>query len=74
MTRSSAGARRRPSTSPFADAIPAAVEHFAVGDRVTHDEFGLGMIMYTAGTAAVDAEFASGRVRILAPFAKLTKL
>jgi hypothetical protein len=74
MTRSSSGARRRPSASPFADAVPADVEQFNVGDRVTHEEFGLGTVVHTAGTTAVDAEFSSGRVRILAPFTKLTKL
>jgi len=50
------------------------VEQFAVGDRVTHDEFGLGTVVNTDGNVAVDAVFGTGRVRVVTPFAKLTKL
>ncbi len=75
MTKS-AGARRYLPSSPFnvpaADAPP--IEVFEVGDRVSHDQFGLGRVIAVEGEAAVLIDFAGRQGRILSPFTKLTKL
>ena len=68
------GQRRYLSASPFNRLEPAQVtEQFAVADRVTHDEYGLGRVVQ-ADDAAVIVDFGSQRVRILSPFPKLTKI
>ena len=44
-----------------------------VGDRVSHDSYGLGRVVgVDAGGATVD--FGGGTVRITTPFRKMTKL
>jgi hypothetical protein len=70
-----AGPRRHLPTSPFnaPDPEPPA-ERFAVGDKVTHDKYGLGTVTdVTEGTALV-IDFGSHVQRILTPSAKLSKL
>lgn len=49
------------------------MEEFAVGDRVTHDTYGLGRIV-AQEEAAVTVDFGSHQVRVASPFSKLTKL
>ena len=49
------------------------VEVFEVGDRVTHDAFGLGRIVNVEATA-VTVDFAGRRARITSPYPKLTGL
>ena len=71
-TRSAAKRRHLPS-SPFNNEPERVIEEFAVGERVTHDTYGLGRII-GAEESAVTAEFGSQRVRIVSPFQKLTKL
>ena len=67
--------RRRPAGSPFVDAEPPTVETYAVDDRVTHDQAGLGRVVAVeAEGAAVLVDFGSHRLRVVTPFAKLTKL
>jgi hypothetical protein len=56
----------RPATAP--------VEQFAVRDQVTHDKYGLGWVVLIEDDEAVIVEFGSRKVRILPPFARLTKL
>ncbi|WP_441250959.1 hypothetical protein [Kitasatospora sp. McL0602] len=72
MTNSAAPRRHLP-TSPFRAAAPPTPKHFAVGDRVSHDEYGLGRIISVEGDGniAVLADFGSHQERITAPFAKL---
>ncbi|MEU1281101.1 hypothetical protein [Streptomyces sp. NPDC005805] len=73
----SAGSRRQLATSPFNRPAPEAppVELYAVGDRVSHDQFGLGRVLAVEGdNAAVLVDFASRHGRIVNPFTKLTKL
>jgi hypothetical protein len=65
---------RRPAGSPFKTAPPVPVEVFEVGDRVTHDRCGLGRVVNVEGDSAVHVEFASQTVRVVAPFAGMTKL
>jgi len=67
-------ASRRLSTSPFKVQPAPAVENYAVGDRVTHDTYGLGRIAAVEGDAAVVVDFAAGQARLTTPFRKLTKL
>lgn len=50
------------------------IEDFAVGDRVTHDKFGLGRVI-TQESAAVVVDFGEAqRARIVSPYTRLTKI
>jgi hypothetical protein len=72
---SAAKTRRYLPTSPFKPPPEAPpVERYALDDLVTHDKYGLGRVMLVEGDAAVVVDFAPRMVRILAPFAKMTKL
>lgn len=69
------GYRRHLASSPFPPpAHPPPVEAFTERERVSHDRFGVGRIVRVEGIAAVVVDFGDKRVRILAPFNKLTKL
>ncbi|MFF2326111.1 MULTISPECIES: hypothetical protein [unclassified Streptomyces] len=75
--KQSAGSRRHLPSSPFNRPTQAAppVESFDVGDRVSHDQFGLGRVLAVEGdNAAVLIDFAGRQGRILSPYSKLTKL
>ena len=50
------------------------MEQFAVHDRVTHDEHGLGVVVATEAATAVTVDFGSQTARLMSPFRKLTKL
>ncbi|MDH6120188.1 hypothetical protein [Kitasatospora sp. GAS204B] len=65
--------RRHLPTSPFRVATPPPAKRFAVGDRVSHDEFGLGRTISVEGDGAIAVlvDFGSRQERITAPFAKL---
>ncbi|MEU0986904.1 MULTISPECIES: hypothetical protein [unclassified Streptomyces] len=72
----SAESRRHLPTSPFnrAQAGPP-IEEYAVGDRVSHDQYGLGrVIAVESGNAAVHVDFAGRKGRIPSPYTKLAKL
>ena len=71
---SSAGSRRHLASSPFKPPVPEVVQTFEVGERVTHDAYGLGRVVTVEGEAAVVVDFGSSRVRLPRPFAKLHKL
>jgi hypothetical protein len=62
--------------SPFNASRAAAKkpEHYAVGDRVTHDRHGLGRVTHVEGDAAVHVDFGSGSQRLTTPTSKLHKL
>lgn len=67
---------RRPkhlSSSPFKPAAEPVVEVFEVGDRVTHDLYGLGQVTHV-DSQAVTADFGSQSVRIAHPYPKLHHL
>ncbi|WP_327068219.1 hypothetical protein OG500_21030 [Kitasatospora sp. NBC_01250] len=72
MPNSSAPRRHLP-TSPFRAETPAPAKRFAAGDRVSHDQYGLGRAISVEGegTTAVVVDFGSRQVRIVAPFTKL---
>ena len=65
--------RRHLPNSPFAPDPEPVIEEFAVGDRVTHDLYGLGKIT-NVEESAVTVDFAGKPVRVLSPFTKLTGL
>jgi hypothetical protein len=73
MNTRSAAQRRHLSSSPFNAQPQRPIERFAVRDRVTHDKYGLGVIVGEE-EAAVTVDFGSHRVRVPSPFQKLTKL
>jgi hypothetical protein len=71
----SAGNRRYLPSSPFKPPPPPPpVEQYAVLDLVTHDKYGLGRVILVEGETAVVVDFATKKVRIMAPFAMMTKL
>jgi len=67
--------RRHLATSPFGapDPDPPA-ERFSVGDRVTHDKYGLGTVTGVEEGTALLIDFGSCVQRIMTPSAKLSKL
>lgn len=71
-----AAARRYLPASPFN--VPATpeppVEQFVVGDRVSHDKYGLGSVIAVEDGVAIVVDFGTQRARILAPYPKLDKL
>ena len=75
MANSASAANRRylPS-SPFKPPPEAPVERYSLHDLVTHDKYGLGRVVNVEGDTAVVVDFAPRMVRIMAPFAKMTKL
>ncbi|MFI6283823.1 hypothetical protein ACIBCM_03520 [Streptomyces sp. NPDC051018] len=76
MTKS-AGSRRHLPSSPFNRNAPAdpPIEQYTVGDRVSHDQFGLGRVIAVEGdNIAVLVDFAGRKGRIPSPYAKLAKL
>jgi hypothetical protein len=75
MKPARAATRRYLPTSPFGPptAAPPA-EQFAVRDQVTHDRYGLGRVIGVEVDATLVVDFGSCCVRIMTPYAKLTKL
>ena len=66
--------RRYLPTSPFKpppEEPPA--EQYELDDLVTHDKYGLGRVILVESDAVV-VDFANRKIRITAPFARLTKL
>jgi len=75
MKPARAATRRYLPTSPFGPPAAAPpVEQFAVLDQVTHDKYGLGRVIDVEADATLVVDFGSCRVRIMSPYAKLTKL
>ncbi|MDH6214893.1 hypothetical protein [Streptomyces pseudovenezuelae] len=73
MTKPAAPKRYLP-TSPFKAPVTAAPKHFAVGDRVTHDMYGLGRVIGVEEGIAALVDFGSVQHRILSPYSKMSKL
>jgi len=75
MKHSRAAPRRHLPGSPFnVPAVPVKLEQFAVHDQVTHDKYGLGVVIGVEEEVAVLVDFGAHQERIPAPYAKLTKL
>jgi hypothetical protein len=66
--------RRHLPTSPFKAPVAPTPEHFAAGDQVTHDVYGLGRVIGVEDGIAALVDFTSSRMRILSPYTKMTKL
>ena len=74
MKASRAAARRYLPGSPFNAPAPAPpAETFAIHDQVTHDKYGLGIILGVEDDAVL-VDFRPQQLRIPVPCAKLTKL
>lgn len=73
MTSSSTAKRRHLASSPFQRPSEPSVEQFAVGDRASHDTYGVGLVIST-DPGAVTVDFGTRTVRIVSPFHKLEKL
>ncbi|WP_329500286.1 hypothetical protein [Kitasatospora herbaricolor] len=73
MTKSAALRRPLP-TSPFKARIEAPRKYFAVGDRVTHDRYGLGTAIGVEDDVAVLVDFGSRQERITQPYTAMFKL
>ena len=74
MKASRAAARRYLPSSPFNAPAPAPpAETFAVSDQVTHDKYGLGVILGVEDHAVL-VDFRPQQRRIPLPCTKLSKL
>ncbi len=75
MKPSRAAPRRYLPGSPFNVPVPASpVETFALRDQVTHEKYGLGVVLGVEDDTAILVDFGTHRMRILVPCAKLVKL
>jgi hypothetical protein len=74
LMTSSEGPRRSLPASPFTRRSTPAPEQYVVGDRVTHDKYGLGRVVAVEDDASVIVDFGSSHRRISTPFAAMTKL
>jgi hypothetical protein len=75
VNSASAGNRRYLPSSPFKPPPEAPpVEQYALHDLVTHDKYGLGRVILVEGDTAVVVDFAPRKVRIMAPFTRMTRL
>lgn len=75
MKSASGASRRHLPTSPFKPPPPALpAERFSVNDQVTHDRYGLGVVIGVEDEVAVFVDFGSRQERITTPFNKLYKL
>lgn len=73
MSTSPSAKRRHHPSSPFKPQPERVIELFALGDRVIHDEYGLGCVVGEE-KAAVTVDFGDRTVRLTSPFPKMTKL
>lgn len=73
MTKPSAPRRHLP-TSPFAAPVVPSIKEFALGDRVSHDRFGLGRVAAVEDGVALLVDFGSHQARIVTPYKGMDKL
>lgn len=73
MTTRPGPARPHLATSPFKPQPEPLIERFAVGDRVSHDRYGLGRVT-GAESSAVMVDFQTRKVRVASPYRKMKKL
>jgi hypothetical protein len=76
MKAARAAPRRFLPGSPFnTQHEDPVIEQFHVLDRVNHDKYGLGRVIRVEGDdEAVIVDFGSCNVRIVSPFARMSKL
>ncbi|MFE9257629.1 hypothetical protein [Streptomyces sp. NPDC006879] len=73
MTKSAVPRRHLPS-SPFKAPATPPPRHFELGDRITHDEHGLGRVIGVEEGIAVLVDFGQMQKRITSPYSKMTVL
>ena len=76
MKAARAATRRYIPGSPFNN-FPQPVRHvdsYALNDQVTHDKYGLGVVIGVEEEIAVLVDFGTQQERITPPYNKLTKL
>ncbi|MET7288400.1 hypothetical protein [Streptomyces sp. NPDC005573] len=73
MTNHATPKRHLPS-SPFKAPLSPDPKHFATGDQVTHDMYGLGRVIGVENGIAATVDFGSEQRRIPSPYTKMTKL
>lgn len=73
METTSANPRPRHPNSPFQWLPEPVIEPYVLGDRVSHDAYGLGRVVGVDGGGAT-VDFSSRTVRIVTPFRRMTKL
>jgi hypothetical protein len=75
VNSASASNRRYLPSSPFKPPPPAPpIEQYELHDLVTHDKYGLGRVILVEGDTAIVVDFTPRKVRILSPFARMSKL
>jgi hypothetical protein len=75
MKPNRAAPRRYLPTSPFnTPPVVRPIERYALNDQVTHDRYGLGVVIGVEDEVAVLVDFGTQKERITAPYNKLTKL
>ncbi|GGL31121.1 hypothetical protein GCM10014719_35740 [Planomonospora parontospora subsp. antibiotica] len=76
MKSSHAATRRILPGSPFNRTFvpPPPIEQYALNDRVSHDKYGLGVVIGVEDELAVLVDFGPEQRRITTPFAKMTRL
>jgi transcription elongation factor GreA-like protein len=61
--------------SPFnALRVPAVIATYSVGDRVSHDAYGIGTVVTVEADQAITLDFGDRQVRVVSPFRKVAKL
>ncbi|NGN65261.1 hypothetical protein G5C51_15305 [Streptomyces sp. A7024] len=73
MPKSTAPRRHLPN-SPFKAKATPRIEDFVVGDRVCHDQYGLGRIVAAEYDIALHVDFGDRQLRITSPYARMHKL
>ncbi|MFF4953925.1 hypothetical protein ACWC2K_24050 [Streptomyces chattanoogensis] len=66
--------KRHLPTSPFKAAVAPPPKQFTMGDRVSHDVYGLGRVTGIEEGVAVLVDFGSVQHRIMSPYGKLNGL
>ncbi|CAN5371833.1 hypothetical protein BH09ACT10_BH09ACT10_31000 [soil metagenome] len=69
-----ARSRRHLSSSPFAAPVEDPIVIYTVGERVSHDSYGLGRVVKLEGNTAVNVDFGTHTERIPLPSRKLFPL
>jgi hypothetical protein len=72
--RKSVAPRRHLPSSPFKAPVTPSVEQFLPGDRISHDQYGLGKVIGVEDGIAVLVDFGTAQKRILSPYAQITVL
>ncbi|MFC1413502.1 hypothetical protein ACEZCY_29675 [Streptacidiphilus sp. N1-12] len=67
-------AKRHLPSSPFKAAVAPPTKIFAVGNRVSHDVYGLGRVTGVEDGVAVLVDFGLLSKRIASPYTKMTGL